>query len=878
MFRKLAIKSADLSELAQWNSTNTSSHQLSQQDFQSIRTILSKILLSIKRVANLIYSGVVDQDLRAGTSLINSIADIENFNLIKSEIQKTTQILSSIQPTRSDELIESNEYGSHYYFNDRIAINILLNLCHSIQSSTFTQRDFTKIEEIKQMVQNRQLNRQFRAADDRAKIEALNTQGIYGSDSRNNVKIVIREVLQNAVDAVLKAKKTNPQLQPMIELQTQAYSIGETQYFDLLVADNGVGMNMITLYDKFLSAGGSGKSEDPEATGGFGIAKRAIQNTPLDTWIAESQNLHLNEFQSKMYKTTLTNEQFQPPQAKVSRDGTTILLARLPYIGFDDIKNICSYYSLNGVRIILNRQEIKPYIDLQKVKRLDDTNSLLDIISSDDLEKKRSKSVIDKDVKENGPLAEDLVFPHAQVKFFVKPIDTYSTGKMLVILNGQFQFAKEDFHPYLQKIDIICTITTDARPYLDYTDENGDRKVKMNEDYPVTPSRNQLTKQYEQKIIPIIGRIAETINKAGKSILQKGKNIKFLNQNKKAINIRELLRQEGIEEPQINGIRDLSMEYLKGDEGQKEKVVVEMIRRTTTQTDPERQTEITPQQIELVRSIISSELGKGNKELSQAITAQDFEKMLVALQSSSEKIKTLIDTLVDSKCAFVVENEFISQDSFNALEKNIPNTLVLWQSVLKIILKEFGKMGMLRNQYNSSYSPGIVFSKECLALHQRLEGNESVISINPVALARLILPDEFDKMAYKLPNVQTENAGFMKGMTEKDFQGLMPVERTANRLFHMAIHELTHFLNPDAENEYEEFHKSLTHYEVVADRVRDEVYAVTKSLIKPVREEMKNIISVLGRDENFRHHLKSSAFLRQIIKIASKNTWWKKVK
>jgi hypothetical protein len=136
-------------------------------------------------------------------------------------------------------------------------------------------------------------------------------------------------------------------------------------------------------------------------------------------------------------------------------------------------------------------------------------------------------------------------------------------------------------------------------------------------------------------------------------------------------------------------------------------------------------------------------------------------------------------------------------------------------------------------------------------------------------------------MVYKLPNVDqytTENAGFMKGMTEKDFQGLMPVERTANRLFHLAIHELTHFLDPDAKDEYEQFHNKIAVYEIIADRVRDEVYATTKNLIKPVREEMKNIISVLGRDEMFRHHLKSSAFLRKIIKIASKNNWWKKIK
>lgn len=93
----------------------------------------------------------------------------------------------------------------------------------------------------------------------------LQCQNLY--NSKNLAALAVRECIQNSLDSVRAAIKTGT-------IKKGKISVG-FEDDTLWIEDNGVGMDIQTLHDKFLTLGGTTKG-DENNVGGFGLAKSVI--------------------------------------------------------------------------------------------------------------------------------------------------------------------------------------------------------------------------------------------------------------------------------------------------------------------------------------------------------------------------------------------------------------------------------------------------------------------------------------------------------------------------------------------------------------------------------------------------------------------------
>lgn len=93
----------------------------------------------------------------------------------------------------------------------------------------------------------------------------LQCKNLYNSN--NLAALAVRECVQNSLDSINAAIKQGQIKRGKIDISWSGN--------DLTVEDNGVGMNIATLHEKFLTLGGTTKG-DADNVGGFGLAKSVI--------------------------------------------------------------------------------------------------------------------------------------------------------------------------------------------------------------------------------------------------------------------------------------------------------------------------------------------------------------------------------------------------------------------------------------------------------------------------------------------------------------------------------------------------------------------------------------------------------------------------
>lgn len=93
----------------------------------------------------------------------------------------------------------------------------------------------------------------------------LQCQNLY--NSKNLAALAVRECVQNSLDSIQQAIKCGKTKRGLIDISWE----GDT----LTITDNGMGMDVDTLHNKFLTLGGTTKG-DADNTGGFGLAKSVI--------------------------------------------------------------------------------------------------------------------------------------------------------------------------------------------------------------------------------------------------------------------------------------------------------------------------------------------------------------------------------------------------------------------------------------------------------------------------------------------------------------------------------------------------------------------------------------------------------------------------
>lgn len=152
----------------------------------------------------------------------------------------------------------------------------------------------------------------FELKADVGRLWKMETEKTYSS--KNYPVLMVRESIQNAVDAIRRAEASGeiPKGSGRIDihLNDRTHSIS--------VRDNGIGMSAEDLQSKFLTLGATGKAGDPTQTGGFGMAKAIILGASKTfDWSIQTRD---NSLTSAQIGEEVHEEEIKQP----FRQGTTI--------------------------------------------------------------------------------------------------------------------------------------------------------------------------------------------------------------------------------------------------------------------------------------------------------------------------------------------------------------------------------------------------------------------------------------------------------------------------------------------------------------------------------------------------------------------------
>ena len=92
--------------------------------------------------------------------------------------------------------------------------------------------------------------------------------------SKHPLPILVRELLQNSRDAIIRKGISYPQIMITVDVQADNHIL-------VSCTDNGIGMSEQELLDNFLCLGRSNKTGDSSSVGRFGIAKAALMRNPV---------------------------------------------------------------------------------------------------------------------------------------------------------------------------------------------------------------------------------------------------------------------------------------------------------------------------------------------------------------------------------------------------------------------------------------------------------------------------------------------------------------------------------------------------------------------------------------------------------------------
>lgn len=179
----------------------------------------------------------------------------------------------------------------------------------------------------------------------------LQCQNLY--NSKNLGALAVRESVQNSLDAISKAIKTG-QLK-----EEQAFIEIDFKGDELTITDNGTGMDVQTIHEKFLNLGGTTKG-DEDSVGGFGIAKAVILGCGTGFKIETQDNLLTSEDLGKnpiqkaayFHGTRITLYGVQTGKNSTISDNPNLFLAAIKdYILSSDI----------GISVYINGERFEPY-------------------------------------------------------------------------------------------------------------------------------------------------------------------------------------------------------------------------------------------------------------------------------------------------------------------------------------------------------------------------------------------------------------------------------------------------------------------------------------------------------------------------------------
>lgn len=809
--------SALVNELITWNNDQSTSDE--GKRLSLLRKILGDILNELNEASSIFKKAT------RTPSPENSLAAK---NIV--EALKTGQFeeLHKLLPQIENKLEDFNSYYNN-------SIIVIKNLIHTIEKSTFNPQQIAQLNQL--ATYDPKYVPEFPEETNKEGLDQHLKSSIYNTkDDADKTLKVIREVLQNAVDATDPKRhpelSKRPDFHPTIKITSSKHD----NLLDLVIEDSGTGMNWDILSKKFFVTFESGKKDDPHSTGGFGIAKTLIQETPSHGWSIDTNDIHSNRFQKNVYFGTKMGEGYLHPTSKIKKQtngGTTISLFGLPFVSNYTIEEYCEKYATNGrVKIILNNKNITPLFELNtpSLKPLSNTNSLIDVYGDSQSTKDIAKSVLGSlknDIEDKMAEVNDFQTAQTNIQFYVRKVE-YS-GNLFVMVNGQFQFEEPK---WFNKIQLVCDIQTTAKAGT--------------EEYPLDPGRSKIKGKLGEAVEKICNQIKNFAEKVGSDSLFK-KGIESFTVNKDQTPMRSHGQKE-IDDNAVAAIYNSLSSGFEKDFPRIESDIIDAVEKQTGKIYNDSERKVADA---VLRDVLAS------KQENERITQNDIRKIIEGLNTPAN---------------ILIQKNFVARDWVNQNMELTAEILILWQKTLKIIVDKLTSTKFGRYISEKEFVPGLIYSDEANGLYVSADEEKGrpypSVSINPITAASAINPALFaqkltgksEKDAFKVIEQEAEQALQQK---QNSISADTPTNRLAKLLYHIAVHELTHLMFPESwDGNYDQFHNNVTYLEYIAHdcylQIKDEV----KKTMGDLRKNSNKLINAIakhskGKNENKSYQLKT---------------------
>jgi hypothetical protein len=688
------------------------------------------------------------------------------------------------------------------------------------------------IEKIKK-ISKKPFKTPYREIDITKTLESVNNSIYNVSDKKAHTLIVIRELIQNAVDACVK-KKNQDGLEASVHLEIhytpvkkeQLRSGGSTfDLCDITCYDSGVGMSWDTVRTKFYTLYSSGKDTDIGATGGYGLAKAAIQNTPIHGWVLES-NGHASSKSTKSLTFATQGEQ-EPVPLRTEHpcalsNGTSITLFGVVAPDTWDVQQLLKRYSVGtGVKIYLNDSLIVPLFNIEDFTTIsnsargflesatqsypDEVRHILQFDVGFDLSEEKDEtffssqgfsSGVKKYTYDNGK--------YVSVKLLTKPLpkeNNYNAvSKPFVLLNGQFQY---EMKTYINNLALIVSVETNIRPTESH--------------YPVTQGRDDLVQEFSSDIEPIVLKIKEICTKISESdVLKKGTITNILNKDLPGMSISNMQTIRDEFDFKLNSI----FNKISGNTDQ-EQIPVSALLSQMQSSDNSRNDGLA----NLIMTIY-----KANS--SRFITREELEELYIQAGTPT---------------AISVEREFISNELVNKNKNNWLTISLLWSFTLQTLMSALS--GYIKRSKpdiaSKSLIPGVIISKQALGLYvpENAQKNQSAqVLINPIMVVGILY------------NNLSSRASGGERITREEFDNTSPEneELLAIEIFNTGVHEITHFFYPDSYGGNTLFHENITHLQNRCHKFYSQILVKVNQIMPRLKDDCFGILSMMSENHSIR--------------------------
>jgi hypothetical protein len=265
-------------------------------------------------------------------------------------------------------------------------------------------------------------------------------------------------------------------------------------------------------------------------------------------------------------------------------------------------------------------------------------------------------------------------------------------------------------------------------------------------------------------------------------------------------------------------------------------------------TDEEKQ-----RQIEAAARQISSIVG--NDGAFSIPTIVNMVKDAVGSSDSrveyNNKIKSIIEGLT-TPGHILIQKNFVARKVVSDNARLTGEMLIVWQKAIKMIIQ---KMTSTVSRFSPArgrpFVPGLIYSNEALGLYMPAKNDRKFdsICVNPITFAAHILPELFRE---KLEAGEGENSAFdlvdQMSSSDKSSSSDTPTNRVSKFIFHLAVHEVCHFLEPDGSGS-ENFHRNISKMEVICHDEYEQIKKMVKTHIKSLRKNAQKLINIIAKNK-----------------------------